>query len=78
MAETLTEREADILDSIQTLGPCTVRDLSIDTGRVKESIRQALGFLTKKGRIEKCGQRKGSVGPEATLWRVTTKEEKAA
>jgi DNA-binding IclR family transcriptional regulator len=61
MSPTLTEAEADVLDSLQR-GPMSVADLAEDTGRSDHVTAKAVRGLVSKGAVAEAGQIMGSKG----------------
>lgn len=49
------EEEADVLDSLQTLGRSTVLELSEDTGRLVPEVAAACERLVRRGLAVRCG-----------------------
>ncbi len=49
------DRDADVLDSLRTNGPCSIAQLVVDTGRSRVEVRIALASLVALGSVETSG-----------------------
>jgi predicted transcriptional regulator len=65
-----SDRDADVLGSLRSLGPSTVRELAEDTGRTRGQVDRALGALWEAGLVEVVRWETRSTKP-AQVWNVT-------
>jgi len=48
----MSPASADVVDSLRGLGPCTVRELTEDTGRTRAAAQLAVGTLLRRGLVD--------------------------
>lgn len=64
----LCEPQADVLDSLANLGPCSRNDLAEDTGRDRKAVSMALERLKRRGFARRERQ---------NVWTITDEGQRA-
>lgn len=66
----LGKRQAEVLNAIQEIGPCTDVEIAGALGWPINRITPRRGELLAANLIEECGTKRGPTGRSATVWRI--------